>query len=288
MKYLFRNLLRATVLLVSVLWTLPTIAQCPNVTHITITYSWAPNRQVAVTNNNVPSTPLNTALANWTGAANGPVDCYGPHFGGAGNGATVHFNWTNLGNSGGTTTRGRTHLDTATFTSGRLSGVDIDINSNMTAAAAVTEVVAHEIGHTQALNDCTRCGLHSTVMEVGDNVSSINDSVGRPGPTACDIGAVLAVATDYACPPPDPCDGDPCCGDVCCGDPCCGDPCCFDECCGDPCCGDECCGDPNCGQDCYQVCVQVCWDCCEVYDDYGECYWMGTCCDDPDCEIQCY
>jgi hypothetical protein len=34
--------------------------------------------------------------------------------------------------------------------------------------------------------------------------------------------------------------------------------------------------------------MQDCWDCCTVYDDYGECYWTELCCDGPTCEMQCY
>ena len=87
----------------------------------------------------------------------------------------------------------------------------MQLNSAMSNSSTIAEVLAHEIGHTQAMNDCTRCGLHSTVMETGDNVSSINDSIGLITPTACDITIVESVATDYVCPPPPPggCNGAP-------------------------------------------------------------------------------
>jgi len=95
-------------------------------------------------------------------------------------------------------------LDSATFILGRMVEVDIQINSAMSANVAIAEVVAHELGHTQALGECSHCGLHSTVMETGDTVSSISDSIGLSGPTVCDITKVTSVVTDYACPPPPP------------------------------------------------------------------------------------
>ena len=119
--------------------------------------------------------------------------------------------YTAIPNQGNQVVRGLTHLDTAglTYRNGYSAPygiwyIIVDINQNVTAIGAVTEVLAHEIGHTQALGDCTRCGRNSTVMESGDTVTSVNDLIGRPGPTACDVEAVVSVAKDYACPTPTP------------------------------------------------------------------------------------
>ena len=110
-------------------------------------------------------------------------------------------------------TRGVTDLPNATFTSShRLQSVRITINSAMTNTAAITEVVAHEFGHTLGLLDCNYpgCPTGSSVMEAGAATTSINGIVGQPGPTPCDIAAVLLVAPDYLCPPPPPvCDTQP-------------------------------------------------------------------------------
>jgi hypothetical protein len=97
-------------------------------------------------------------------------------------------------------------LDTAGISFGRISSVNITINSVVTDAIAITEVVAHEFGHTLGLADCNYAGCpkFSSVMEAGAPVTSVNSLIGQPGPTSCDIIAVTLVATDYKCPPPPP------------------------------------------------------------------------------------
>ncbi len=82
----------------------------------------------------------------------------------------------------------------------------ITINSQITATSAITEVVAHELGHTFGLTDCNypSCPTNSSVMESSAPATSINTLVGQPGPTSCDITAVLSVAPDYICQPPPP------------------------------------------------------------------------------------
>jgi len=163
--------------------------------------------------------------------------------------------------------------------------------------------IAHDFGHRLGLDDETgdlECGGAASVMQGQHNCKSVNTLGVGPNDvhqsnrnfdsntrSQC-TNTAPATAGDADEGGGDPCAGDPCCADPCCGDPCCGDPCCGDPCCGDPCCGDPCCGNPNCGQECYEVCMQDCWDCCTVYDDYGECYWTELCCDGPTCEMQCY
>jgi len=82
----------------------------------------------------------------------------------------------------------------------------------VTADPAITEVVAHEFGHTFGLNDCDYpgCPIYSSVMEALVPQSDPNSTVGASGPTTCDIGEVGVAAPDYYCPsspppPPPPC-----------------------------------------------------------------------------------
>jgi hypothetical protein len=96
---------------------------------------------------------------------------------------------------------------------GRLETIHSEINTQVTSTSTIAQTVAHEMGHTQGLGDCILCGLHSSVMESRDRVSSINDSIGRDKPTACDLAKVLTVAYDYACaggPPPNAGDQEEC------------------------------------------------------------------------------
>jgi len=84
----------------------------------------------------------------------------------------------------------------------------------------MTEVIAHEFGHTMGLADCNypTCAPGSSVMESnaakdvnGNPVTGVNSIVGQPGPTTCDITAVISAAPDYVCPPPPlPPTEDPC------------------------------------------------------------------------------
>jgi hypothetical protein len=55
--------------------------------------------------------------------------------------------------------------------------------------AVLTNVMAHEIGHSLGLLDCYKCRSGSTAMGL---LKSANESNGIEGPTACDRTAVLA------------------------------------------------------------------------------------------------
>ncbi len=115
--------------------------------------------------------------------------------------------------------RGCTDLNHAQFDSNhRLSVVSIFVSTQITNTSAITEVVAHEFGHTLSLTDCNApgCPIGSSVMLSHASVPSVNSLEGTPGPTQCDLNAIAGVATDYSCPPPPPPPGDPCLGG---GDP---------------------------------------------------------------------
>lgn len=189
------------------------VGACPG-THLTISYSWPATSLVHIINSGVPSAAVTSGISGWN-SMNAFYECYGPTFIADNNtgGEQINLSFTSIPNdpTTGATVRGSTHLNTATFILGRMVEVDMELNSGMTVNSTIAEILAHELGHTQALGDCTRCGLHTTVMESGDSVATINDSIGLQTPTTCDIALVTSVATDYACPPPPPggCNGAP-------------------------------------------------------------------------------
>lgn len=178
------------------------VAGCPG-NKLTITFTWPSLSLVHIVNSGVPSAALNSGISGWN-AMNGFYECFGPTFIADNNpgGEQINMSFVPISPNPvtGGTRRGVTHLERATIILGRMVEVDIEINSQMTANSAIAEVVAHELGHTQGLADCPLCGLHSTVMESGDRVPSINDSIGLINPTLCDLALVQSVATDYACP----------------------------------------------------------------------------------------
>lgn len=63
----------------------------------------------------------------------------------------------------------------------------IYIHPLVTLPAALTQVTAHEIGHTMGLGECTNCGAKTSVMHTP--ALSYNDATGLAGPTTCDIAA---------------------------------------------------------------------------------------------------
>jgi hypothetical protein len=118
---------------------------------------------------------LQTAVDNWTKKLAALAPCSGVSFTtGVGSGQTIKIS------SGATPIdplrpnriiRGFTDSANAAYLDGRLYSVPVIINTAVTDPTAVTEVIAHEMGHTLALVDCVQCGLHTTVMEVGDMVA---------------------------------------------------------------------------------------------------------------------
>jgi hypothetical protein len=182
------------------------VAGCPGNT-LTIAFSWPPTSLVHIVNSGVPSAAVSSGISGWN-AMNGFYECFGPTFiadnNAGGEQINMFFVPISPNPETGGVRRGVTHLERTVFILGRIVEVDIEINNQMTLNSTIAEVVAHELGHTQALTDCVKCGLHSTVMESGDPVTNINDSTGLINPTPCDIALVESVAIDYACPPPPP------------------------------------------------------------------------------------
>jgi hypothetical protein len=183
-----------------------------------IGFTWAPNDKVSMIENNVPSGPFSTALSNWN--AGFLPYCNSPTlYSGVVGSSKINMHYapiappTTCPPNAICITRGITDLSNAPFSGGRLSGVSITINTAVTLAAAVTEVIAHEVGHTFDLLDCSYssiCTIGSTVMESNAPVASANSLIGQPGPTPCDTSSIVFVAVDYLCPPPPPpCTGSP-------------------------------------------------------------------------------
>jgi hypothetical protein len=92
---------------------------------------------------------------------------------------------------------------------GRLIGLDIQIIKGMTYPQTLTNVFAHELGHTFGLFDCVRCATKSgggpTVMDTAEyppnghgwDYVGKNFTEGLPGPTACDLGVIDSHLSDY-------------------------------------------------------------------------------------------
>ena len=171
--------------------------------------SWPPSSTVWIINNGVPSTGVNTAVYNWNDLY--WFSCYGPLFSlSPGTGQAINLYHAPLapppGSPPGTALRGQMDFGFASYSGGRLYDIPIIINSAITNDAVIAEVVAHEIGHTMRLYECNQCGLNSTVMEDNQPIPDINATlIGRPGPSICDLQAVLSYIPDYGCSEPESC-----------------------------------------------------------------------------------
>ena len=64
------------------------------------------------------------------------------------------------------------------------------VDHSVQDAGLLTNVIAHEIGHSLGLLDCPQCSSQSTAMGL---LKAGNESNGIDGPTACDSGEVLGV-----------------------------------------------------------------------------------------------
>jgi hypothetical protein len=202
-------------------WVYPTIP-LDFMTVETKSYTWAPSTAVVVYNSGVPSNSVAAAIQGWDLAYEDMLNttpkkiCYLPLFysTGPGTGQRINMSYGPIGNVAGCTSpcivRGITYLNQATFLNGRIDSVSVVINSLVTAPTAITEIIAHEIGHTEGEGDCfyPACPIGSSVMESGVQTTSPNNLIGLPGPSCLDESVVISVAVDYECP----CDGQIPCG----------------------------------------------------------------------------
>jgi len=95
--------------------------------------------------------------------------------------------------TGGTANSSNTHRSTA-FT---------NIDSRVTDLTALTQVMAHEIGHTFGLNDCSTCAAGTSVMTLPPCCNYNDTTAGRTGPSPCDV-ATANQAGGYPTPTPTP------------------------------------------------------------------------------------
>jgi hypothetical protein len=95
--------------------------------------------------------------------------------------------------TGGTSNSGNTHRESA-FT---------NIDSRVTDPTALAQVMAHEIGHTFGLDDCTTCAAGTSVMTLPACCNYNNTTAGRSGPSPCDT-ATANQAGGYPTPTPTP------------------------------------------------------------------------------------
>jgi hypothetical protein len=144
--------------------------------------SWAPGANIQVNLSGTPSSPEQAAASAWDYSILNTYDC-GPFFiisGSLTPTATINMTYgaiTDPTSSGDddsvatsntvTVTRGVTDFIHVTTSGGFISTISIQINSMMTASAAIQEVIAHEFGHTLNLADRNYpgCGIFSSVME---------------------------------------------------------------------------------------------------------------------------
>jgi hypothetical protein len=106
-----------------------------------------------------------------------------------------------------------TTLDTPNANNSALKNAKSQVNPNVTDCTQITQVTAHEIGHTVGLGDCLQCTQPKTsvMLPIPCKQSSggiciipdwNNTANGLPAPTTCDNSTVSTV---YNPPPPPPC-----------------------------------------------------------------------------------
>jgi hypothetical protein len=76
-----------------------------------------------------------------------------------------------------------------------------NIDPRVTNLTALTQVMAHEIGHTFALNDCLDCAAGTSVMTLPPCCNYNNTTAGRSSPSSCDVATANQ---SYATPTPTP------------------------------------------------------------------------------------
>jgi hypothetical protein len=190
-----------------------------------------PGVTIAVNISNFPANLqpcVQTAFNNWN-AANAPANTNG-------NGTNVKFQTTvnntkvTVGNGGASNIYQVTYeipkdsngislpthfghtIETSNGTT--LKNSSSDINPNIINCAAVTQTMAHEIGHTMGLDECgSACVFPQDSVMIAGLCKVVNGvctpvwndtTTGLPGPTQCDNNTVRSVYTPPPPPPPPP------------------------------------------------------------------------------------
>lgn len=164
-------------------------------------HAWAPNTQVTV--NISPAfdpgqqAALQTAFTNWQNSSTGQAS-----------GVTFTFTSNSTPASGPGTYQvslqtpddptAQAHTDGGTDAAGELTSASTNVNPAMMPFVidpsvidlALTEMMAHEIGHTFGLGDCDSCTAGSSVMTNADGMDDTTS--GRTDPSPCDQAAATA------------------------------------------------------------------------------------------------
>jgi hypothetical protein len=85
----------------------------------------------------------------------------------------------------------------------------INISPNVTSADALTEKIAHEVGHTFGLHNCSNCSSTQSIMSPAPSATDPNATRGISAPTSCDNQSANYVGNYSYNPNPTP-DQDPC------------------------------------------------------------------------------
>lgn len=76
-----------------------------------------------------------------------------------------------------------------------MTSATIVVDFTLTNRQALTDAVAHELGHSFGLRDCYSCKAKSTVMNQFGRVNTPNEV---PGPTTCDVAQVKSTYKQLA------------------------------------------------------------------------------------------